>query len=248
MKNLAAQNYWDNSYSGFKYYVENDSVTNWLSTKILNLGIKSVFEFGCFPGRYLSYLGLKGFTVSGIDLTPRIDLDFKDWLNNLDISFDEIIRDDAIKYTDKSEKFFDLVCSFGFIEHFENFEEIILCHDRILKKDGYLCLTTPNFKGYLQYNLHKYFDSINLSRHFIPSMDPFIWADLLEKRGYSILYCGYFGGFSFWVDKEKRSFFKKLLLYMILGISKIPGMSRIKSGKNYSPFCGIIAKKNNYEY
>jgi len=85
-----------------------------------------------------------------MDLTPRMEKDFKDWLATNEIRFNKIEKGDVLEYMRTSDDRYDLVCSFGFIEHFENFLEIIALHDKILKQGGQLIITTPHFKGAIQ--------------------------------------------------------------------------------------------------
>lgn len=236
-----SQSYWDNSYSAYKYEIANDALTRWLD-KHLGESKGTVFEAGCYPGRYLAYLGKKGWAVSGMDLTPRMDDDFKKWLSANDISFNKIEKADVLDYMKTSHDKYDLVCSFGFIEHFENFSDIIALHDKILAPKGKLIITTPRFNGPVQQPLHAFFDKENLQRHYLPSMQPDLWKKQLESMGYSVTWSGYFGNFDFWTDTQKNNFFKKILLKGINTIT--PLLKYLPDSKLYSPYCGIVAVRN----
>jgi SAM-dependent methyltransferase len=233
-----AQSYWDNSYSVYRYEIANDSVTKWLN-KHLSPEKGSAFEPGCYPGRYLAYLGKLGWTVSGMDLTPRMDDDFKDWLSKNEIRFDKIKKEDVLEYMRTSNEKYDLVCSFGFIEHFENFSEIIALHDKILRPGGQLIITTPHFRGAIQKFLHTWLDKQNLERHYLPSMNPVLWQKQLESLGYTVKWHGYFGNFDFWADKQKRNLLNKVSLKAINIL--IPLFRWLPNSKLYSPYCGIVA-------
>jgi len=237
-----SQSYWDSSYSEYKYSIANDQVTTWLNNN-LKLTPGSAFEAGCFPGRYLAWLGKHGWNVSGMDLTPRMESDFRTWLTSENIRFTRIARGDVLNYMRTSSDRYDLVCSFGFIEHFENFLEVIALHGSILKPGGTLAITTPHFKGGVQKFLHSSLDRENLARHYLPSMDPNLWRHQLESNGFTIQWCGYFGNFDFWADKQHRNFFQKLVLKGLNIIT--PFLKWLPDSSLYSPYCGIIATKKS---
>ena len=139
----------------------------------------------------------------------------------------------------KADDKYDLVCSFGFIEHFENFQEIISLHDKILSTKGKLIITTPNFRGGIQKFLHTWLDKENLRRHHIPSMNPRLWKKQLESMGYTVTWAGHFGHFDFWADKQKRNLFNKVSLKIINLLT--PMLKWLPDSKFYSPYCGIVA-------
>lgn len=237
------QEYWDNSYKKLKYRVAKDEVTDFLDLFIQNTSSLEAFEVGCYPARYLSHIGKKGYKVNGIDMTPKVETDLKKWLKSLNIKTGDFIKGDFC--TLKNNVKYDLVYSIGFIEHFHNFLDVIDKHDKILKNEGLLIITAPNFKGKIQNMLHKYLDRENLNRHYTPSMDPQIWEEYLKKMNYEVIFSGYFGKIDFWVDNEKRSLLKKIGLKIIFLILKLLKTFKwfIKDNESYSPYCGIVAIK-----
>ena len=64
------------------------------------------------------------------------------------------------------------VSSFGFIEHFVNWKEILTQQARLVNNGGYLVVEAPNFYGLIQKMLHWFFDKENYKRHYVPSMSP----------------------------------------------------------------------------
>lgn len=240
---FVSQQHWDKAYRDFNYHVANDDLTGLFDKyQFLRTSGKSAFEFGCFPGRYLSYLGKLGWVVSGMDLTPGIgEPGFRSWLQGLGIKTGMLKQGDALAYASATEDKYDLVCSFGFIEHFEDFLSLIDLHDRVLKPGGHLLITTPNFRGSVQKALHKNLNARSLQIHYLPSMKPELWEKRLLEKNYSIEYAGYFGGFDFWYDEEKRSFVKKKILKMIGKLK--PFFKNLPANEAYSPYCAIIAKK-----
>ena len=237
---LVEQSYWNESYSKLKLFEADDAVTKWLSQFIIPAK-GELFEVGCYPGRYMAYMGKKEWIISGMDLAPQTSEQLKPWLQSLGVKTNKLQQGDVLEYLKTSNDKYDVVCSFGFIEHFENFQDIIELHTKVVKTDGRIIITTPHFKGWVQKFLHTWLDKENLNRHYLPSMEPKLWQKKLESLGYKIEWCGYFGNFSFWADKEKRSLLKKLGLKIVETVTPI--FKWLPNSKAYSPYCGIVAKK-----
>jgi SAM-dependent methyltransferase len=241
---LVNQQYWDASYSNFQYFIAEDNITKWLDQYegLLPKGGR-MFEFGCFPGRYMAHLGKKGLEVNGMDLVPNMDEGFSNWLQSLGIATGKLERGDVLAYAADTDDRYDVVCSFGFIEHFRNFSEIIALHHRILKPGGLLIITTPNFRGGLQQFLRSSLDKENLGRHYIPSMQPSLWERQLQALGYKVPYAGCFGKFDFWHDPQERNIFQKAGLQVAYKL--IPLLKPLPDGTFHSPYCGILAQKTS---
>lgn len=86
-----------------------------------------------------------------------------------------LFNEDFLEWS-TSERF-DLVCSFGFIEHFNDWPAMIRRHAELVVEGRYLILTTPHFRN-LQYALHRLFDTPN-----------------------PILACGPYGTCEFWLER-----------------------------------------------
>jgi len=241
-RNLAEQGYWDTSYSNYSFSLtpEEDKVKQWIKKNIPGTQTKSCFEIGCFPARYLSVFGELGYELNGIDVTPRTEKELPEWLKTEHFKVGEITREDIFSYTPGKQ--FDVVCSFGFIEHFTNWQELIEVHFKLTKPGGIIMIEVPNFRGAVQNLIHKVLDKENLERHYTPSMDPKLWGQLLKSKGCEILYSGYFPEFDYWYDKPPVSSLQKVFAS---GLKKIsPLLRKLPVNKSlYSPYCGVIAKR-----
>lgn len=126
-------------------------VTNLLSKSINRYTEKNkkylFIELGCGGSSFLPYLAKKydNFQLFGIDksfagckLAKIIE---KDWN-----SATNIICGDILKNPIKSEKF-DIVFSFGLIEHFDNPDKVLEKHIELLKPGGLLICIVPNVCG-----------------------------------------------------------------------------------------------------
>ena len=242
--NLAQQSYWDNSYADYHFQAvpKDDVIRVWIEKFVPDAGSGSCFEAGCFPGRYLAIFAAKGYEVNGIDLTPRVTDELPEWFKNQGYRCGLFQRQDFFQFNTSTR--FNVVCSFGFIEHFKNWKEVIAKHADLTADNGYVVIVTPNFKGVLQQVIHRYLDSENLKRHYLPSMNPRKWKKILAAHGFEIAYAGYIGTFDFWVDKAPQSFFKKLIYHSLHKYKSL--ISRFAgTGSFASPYIGIVAKKNS---
>jgi L-malate glycosyltransferase len=240
--NLADQSYWDSGYSGYELteQTDEDAIKKWIAQYIPANKEGTCFEVGCFPGRYLTFIGKLGYELNGLDLTPRVQKEFPEWLRSRGYKVGSFYMEDFFKF--KNETQYDVVCSFGFIEHFKNWEEVFIKHLPMVKKGGYLIIETPNFKGIMQRLIHFLLDYENYKRHYIPAMNPSKWEQICRKNGFNIIHKGYIGEFQFWVDKAPVKGWRKSLFQKL--IDNYPRLKKMKPGNPmYAPYCGIIAKR-----
>jgi 2-polyprenyl-3-methyl-5-hydroxy-6-metoxy-1,4-benzoquinol methylase len=239
------QEYWDASYQNFDFYEEADSLTQWihqhyLDTDAPELKGKSVFEIGCFPGRYLIHFGKKGMVVNGLDQTPHLQK-LPEWLSTKGVRCGNFYQESIFRFERPTR--YDLVCSFGFIEHFDNYKEVIEKHIELNADHGSIIITTPNFRGGFQFLMHRLFDKPNLGRHNTKAMNPETWASVLEDAGYRIVHKGYFGRYDLWFDSDVPTPLhyvrKRYMRYMHPWLAKC---IRFDS-PFFSPYCGVVATK-----
>lgn len=239
---LVDQSYWDSSYSDVAPHMvpESDQLRIWLEKYVAAGNGRNCLEVGCYPARYLSVLGELGYTLNGIDLTPRVS-ELKMSLSQK-YPTGEFIHADFLSYDNNSA--FDLVCSFGFIEHFTNWQEVLIKHAQLVKNNGLLVIETPNFGGWFQRLIHSWLDNENYKRHNVESMDPKQWAELIEPLGFEIIRCEYFGRFEFWSDTKRYTLLQHIGLRLLGKCDPI--LKKIRPGKRaFSPYCGLIAIRKN---
>jgi len=238
---LVDQEYWNAGYDHVRLDVANDRLTTWLKPFVSGLPAgSSVFEVGCYPGRYLSWIGLHGFVVNGIDLAPQTAR-LNNWFKQQSIEHAMIKQGDGLEYMCNTEDKYDFVCSFGFIEHFTDFKSVIKAHARVVKPGGLLVITVPNFRGYLQKWLHSSLDGGNLSLHNLNSMAPEIWCELAKDLDFKVNFAGPFGGFDFWCKPGGRTASASALCSLLMSCGKRLGW--IPSRMAYSPYLGLVATK-----
>ncbi len=238
-KKLTTKEYWDEGYKNYSFLEMslNYPIVKKLYKHFPKSNGESVFEIGCFPGRFLYHFGKLGYYLNGLDQTEYL-LEMIEWFKKNNFKIGLFQKEDLFKI--KKDDKYDVVFSSGFIEHFSNFEEIIQIHADLVKENGRLFITTPNFSGIIQKKLHLWLDKKNLNKHNTKSMNPEIWKDILIKKGFDIIEYGYTGGFNFWVGNEERNIFKIVIIKILRILSKI---NVYPNHRSYSPEIFIIAQK-----
>lgn len=205
---------------------------------------KSAIELGGFPGYYAVYLKKQlGLQTTLLDyfIEPTIihALLAKNGLRDSDIS---ILEADLFAF--EPEFKYDMVLSFGLIEHFQNTEEIIRMHLKFLKPGGTLFITLPNFRsvnGWLQ----KTADRENYDKHYVECMDPALLAGIATALGLSEVRAYYYGKFSVWLENRAEKSLPVRLLASALWLSgkAITTLLRIRSPK-LAPYIVLEAKSD----
>ena len=115
-----------------------------------------MIEIGSFPGPHLATFGDLGYQLNDVDFCVDNEKGLPDWLRKEGFKTGEFSVSDFFEFQPKRQ--YDVACSFGFIEHFINYEEVIAKHASLVNDKGYLVITTPNFRGLIQNQLNKHFD------------------------------------------------------------------------------------------
>jgi len=251
MSNLVKQEYWNNQYKNIHFSVidQNHYLRYYIEKYIPQSLDGNALEIGCFPCRYLSLFGNLGYELNGIDLNPETNK-LADIIREHGYKVGEVSEGDFLKIDDNKK--YNVVSSFGFVEHFTNLEEIVIKQAKLVASKGYLVIETPNFNGWIQYYFHYLFDTPNLRRHVRKNMDPFYWKEILENNEFDFEYlcCEYCGGIDFWTDKDQPMFQRfcvkviKRIWWGIKYIFPFVKFSKINC-KAASRSCILIAKQIN---
>ena len=240
-KVLLPQSDWDASYSASELWTAppGDPIRIWIE-KFIPKSQGTCLELGCFPGRFLAVFGELGYELHGIDLTPRVETDLKYWLKSKGYLIGEIVRDDVWTYPFARK--FDVVCSFGLIEHFVEWEKLIALQSELVADGGWLVLSTPNFRGRVQNLFHRWFDKENLEKHNLDAMRPERWKQIVQPLGFEMVNAGYLGPFDMWCGPGKRNAFQKFVVKVVRRL--IPFLQWVPCrSAALAPYCGLIARK-----
>lgn len=242
MHSLAKKNDWDRLYRDKKPHGVSgkDQVARWIVQGTPSTQEGRALEIGCFPGRYLPTIGVLGYQLNGLDMQDGVR-EMPEWLSSQGFKVGEFAQADFFKWA--SDDRFDLVLSLGFVEHFENWQEVIEGHLKFVAPGGLLLLEAPNFLGGFQNWFHRTFDAENLAMHHVPAMDPFKWAELVRKHGFDIEFVGFFGRFHLWTGPSDLSAGKKFALKWLLRSRNLLKHLLPTDSRVFSPYAGLVARK-----
>lgn len=168
---------------------------------------KSLIEIGGYPGRYLAYLADK-YKVNPTCLDFNSDAgQIKNTFEAMGITNFELIQRDFLKFYPEIK--YDFLISMGFIEHFENFDEVLDKHVDCLKPGGRMLISVPNMR-YLKKYYAYLCDYQNLKAHNLKCMSINIFKNFAERNRLKVLTLQYFGPFPFGVH-QKLNLAQKIL-------------------------------------
>lgn len=243
MRDLTTKKYWTNLKRKSPKKSKEISVNRF--KEILNEHLSKnngiALEIGCVPGTFLAYICKEfGYYPEGIDFDEKaIELTSKT-LEDVGITKFKIHKEDFNKW--EAKKKYDLVCSFGFVEHFDDATEIIKKHIDLMKRKGKLIIEIPNFSGFNGF-LHRLVDKPNLLQHNTSIMNMDFFERLAKKNKLKVLYLGYYGSFHFqwgYGRRETANLFQKVIYAFLKIISKIT--INIKMRNKLSNYIVFIAE------
>lgn len=154
----------------------------------------SAVEIGGAPGQFIAYLSkCHGYEASVIDYSEIGCQKTKQNFDLLGLDVKVYNRDFFGDLSDVPR--FDVVLSMGFVEHFNDLEDVFRRHVALLKNNGILIVGVPNLRGLSEKVLARTAPAM-LSRHNVEAMDLQCWSILESSYGLSPLFKGYIGGFS----------------------------------------------------
>jgi 2-polyprenyl-3-methyl-5-hydroxy-6-metoxy-1,4-benzoquinol methylase len=241
MNELTDQKFWEAYWEKQEYPKLRSVFFDDLITKFGLRKDAKLLEIGGFPGQFGAYLKRKyGWDITILDyyLEPNIINQVED-VNQIERGSIKYIKTDVLN--SPGDERYDLVCSFGLIEHFYETKKIIQSHLKYLVKNGSLFITIPNFTG-LNGIFQKVFDRENYNKHNIGCMNVRYLEDIMKQFDLKSFEVEYHGKPTVWLEKDaKISKFGSLLVNRLL----IPLLSFLPFRKNrfFSPYIYIYAKK-----
>lgn len=181
---------------------------------------KNIIEIGTYPGRYLAYLAAKyELKPFGIDFNPDKEKVAAS-MHTMGISQYTYYQADFFEFQPPQQ--YDLVVSIGFIEHFENFQEVLDRHATYLRPGGAMTVMIPN-KRFLRKWYGYLCDHENLKKHNLKCMDLQTFKSFAQRNKLKIEYLSYHGGFAYKVHQPLNLFQKiifKTVRYLSLKLEK----------------------------
>lgn len=179
-------------------------IRRWIESEVRATTKADVFEIGCYPGKFLAVFGKLGYTLNGIDSFSKTNPAMSDWLKNEGYKIGQFYQSDFLNFSSKRQ--YDIVCSFGFVEHFKNWEEVLINHIKLTKDCGYIIIDVPNLKSPLYYFLYKIFEPEVLKNHEFSAMNKEAIETVFRNNGGIVEIAMYLGRFHFrFVTKQSWS-------------------------------------------
>jgi 2-polyprenyl-3-methyl-5-hydroxy-6-metoxy-1,4-benzoquinol methylase len=211
-----------------------------------------LLEVGCAKSSWLPYFAKEfGFSVCGIDYSPNGCQMAREVLqaNGVDA---EIVCANFFSPPAKMLGTFDVVVSFGVVEHFDDTASCLRAVSLFLRPGGLLITNIPNMVGWIG-SIQKLVNKPVYDIHQL--IDPARLREAHESAGLNILECDYFVCTNFGVNNlvgmpinTATGFMRKALLGVLSRISMLVWLIENKTGsfpasKFASPYINCIARK-----
>ena len=214
---------------------------------------KKLLEIGCGNSVFLTYFRKTfGFDVSGIDYS-EVGVETSRAILKREGLEGDIVFGDAFNPPEHMLNQYDVVCSFGVVEHFDDTSGTLRSFAKFVKPGGILITVVPNFVGATGY-LHKILNKPVYDIH-VPISREFL-GESLEKAGLSVFFNKYFLALSFAITLEGKNgeripyfLLKKVFVKTIRYASKVVWLMEsvfgtIPAGRRFSSGVLTAARKN----
>jgi 2-polyprenyl-3-methyl-5-hydroxy-6-metoxy-1,4-benzoquinol methylase len=260
------RDYWDNlwgSDSDAKAFDPNASdIHQWINQKFhaylsnlfkqIGTKDKQLLEVGCGGSIWLPYFAKEyDFKITGIDYSEQGCILAEKILQNEDVS-GKIICADLFQPPPKMVAAFDVVISFGLVEHFEDTDACLIAINKFLAPRGLLITFIPNMVGLTGF-LQKVLNKQVYDLHVVLNSESLKSAHI--EAGLSIDEGGYFLSFNPSMinivghnKKSNVSRLKRLIFYLLYQISKIIWIFErqffsLPATRIFSPYIFCTARK-----
>lgn len=211
-----------------------------------------LLEIGCARSSWLPYFANEfGFNVSGLDYS-EIGCKMAQKILDREKVKGPVYCENFFAPTELLKKRFDVVVSFGVVEHFHDTAKCITAVSKFLKPGGLIFTNIPNMLGIMGY-VQKIINRPVFDIH-VP-LDRFSLCKAHQKAGLEILDCDYFTSINFGVLNLNGIpvntldwFFKRIITKMLARFSIAVWFAESKLGifnstKLMSPYINCVALK-----
>jgi asparagine synthase (glutamine-hydrolysing) len=239
--------YWDRERAaGFTPSVVSETCFSALFEKYLPVnGSFTCAEIGAYPGTFLCDLakrrGYQPIAIEYSEHTAHIEAMFR--ANG--IGNGRVIREDFFKVRGEQ---FDVVVSFGFIEHFTNPGAVVARHFDLLKPGGWLVISVPRLDGFQGLLYKQTYTPETYARvaeaHNVEILNLHSLRRACEPHG-EIAFADYVQGASVYFD-WKASFVRPECRWLVRFLNQLSaaGGDRMPSAEFYSPHIFLVARKS----
>jgi 2-polyprenyl-3-methyl-5-hydroxy-6-metoxy-1,4-benzoquinol methylase len=213
---------------------------------------KCLIEVGCARSAVLPLFAKRlGFRVAGLDYSP-IGCDQSQLILERERVTGDVYCHDIFSIPDNLKEKFDVVVSFGLIEHFADTKAIVAALSKLLKPGGLIITNLPNMNG-LTGLTQRLLDHQVYDIHVPLTAEQVLAAH--KNAGLNVIYCNYFLSTNFGVcnlnNIPKNSaewWLKKIILAILARLSMVVWRLERLFGdfpvsKAYSPYINCVATK-----
>jgi 2-polyprenyl-3-methyl-5-hydroxy-6-metoxy-1,4-benzoquinol methylase len=208
---------------------------------------KKLLEIGCARSVWLPYFAKEfGFDIYGIDYSEIGCQQAMHILSNEGVK-GKIICADIFSPPEGMIEEFDVVVSFGVLEHFEDTEGCISAFSKFLKREGIMIINIPNLKGLL--GLIQKFINRNVLDIHVP-LSPENILEAYQKNSLFPVSCDYFLVANFGVlnfERLRDTFLYAWILQSFCWLNRaiwfIEKLIPVKSNRWSSPYINCVAIK-----
>ena len=188
---------------------------------------KMMVEIGCAPGKWLTLFNKElCYCVEGYEYIKTAAEKTKKnlILNGIPVDQFQIYVDDFV--SSKISLKYDVVVSLGFIEHFQNYDQIMKKHLEILKDGGILIIGVPNFTG-INYFIQRIIDFYSvckiLPKHNLKTMNLDVYRNFVKNNNLRLIFNNYIGGFepALFNSQQITNRFIRLFVPLIIKFSSV---------------------------
>ncbi|NOU66243.1 methyltransferase domain-containing protein [Paenibacillus sp. LMG 31461] len=242
MNKLSKKEFWDSEWEHEKRNDYKSFVFGDFLSKLIPKG-GSFVEIGCAPGSIMAYFYHKlNFDVTGVDYSSVSKIEEN--LKHYDVEKFQLYEADFTEL--KLDKKYTVVSSFGFVEHFYDYDSIIQKHMDLVEDKGYLVIELPNIR-YFNWLIYRIVNPELLSIHNLKIMNlKELPRKIKESNEYEILYCNYYKScFLFFNDQNSQLLSRPLLRLIFSKLKEILIKFRLDniSNRYFSPYIILVAKK-----
>lgn len=173
-------------------------------------------EIGCAPGKLLAWVAsVLEAEVTGLDYSESGIVQCSILFDKLGLKAD-LFQDDFFNHH-LPKASFDVVASFGLIEHFDDARSVVQYHLELVKRGGVALMAVPNYGGVYGF-LQRWCDPLNLALHNLKIMNPRVLAALVDSPDVASVHAYPFGDMSPWIvsfDKRFPRFMSKSVSFGI---------------------------------
>lgn len=211
-----------------------------------------LLEIGCAGSPWLPYFAKEfGFKVAGLDYSEIGCSQARAILEKEKVE-GEIIHADFLYPPETMLEYYDVLVSFGVVEHFENTKDCLIAFSRFLKPGGIIITVIPNMVGIIGF-IQKIINRPVYDIHELISEELLYSAHI--KAGFNFVKCHYFLSVNFSVinlnglnNKTISWYIKDRLIAFLNRISTIIWLfeKKIKTlnpTKNFSPYIICFGQK-----